>query len=144
MLRFLFSFAAVLAGAAIAFQGAANAGLSARTGLGAALVINTSVVLISAMVFLFAGGSSSPFFPPDTPWFLYIGGLCGFGFILASAFVFPKIGAAPSVALIVLGQGAAALAIDHFGLMGLTRQPVSASHIGGFVLIVSGVMLLKR
>jgi transporter family-2 protein len=64
--------------------------------------------------------------------------------ILASAFVFPRIGAGPAVALMVLGQGAAALAIDHFGLMGLAREPVSLSRIGGFALIMIGITLLRR
>ena len=139
----LFAFAAAGAGVAAAFQGAANAGLSARAGLGAALVVNTSIVLIGTLVFFVASGSRATFFPAGTPWSLYIGGLCGFAIILVAAFVFPRIGAGPAVALMVLGQGAAALAIDHFGLMGLPREPMSLSRVGGFAFIVVGVALLR-
>ena len=144
MPKILLALAALCAGIAVACQGAVNAGLSLRTGLGAALVVNTSVVLLGAFCFLFASGSSATFFPSGTPWFLYLGGIGGFIFILVNAFVFPKIGAGPAVALAVLGQGIAALAIDHFGLFGIPRHPVSLSQIGGVLLIAVGVTLLKR
>jgi transporter family-2 protein len=143
-MRFLFALAAVGAGVAATLQGAANAGLAAQTGLGAALVLNTTVVLFSSLTFFFASGSPAVFFPATAPWLFYIGGLCGFAVILAIAFVFPRIGAGPSIALMVFGQGAAALAIDHFGLMGLARQPISPSRIFGFALIIAGIALLRR
>src|SRR5512143_2482453 len=135
-MKLIFVLAAAGAGIAASFQAAANAGLAARTGLGAALVVNTIVVLIGTLVFFSASGARATFFPAATPWSLYIGGFCGFAIILAAAFVFPRIGAGPAVALMVLGQGAAALAIDHFGLMGIPREPVSLLRIGGFALIV--------
>jgi len=144
ILKILPALAAVCAGIAVACQGAVNAGLSLRVGLGAALVVNTSVVLLGALLFLFSGGTPPTFFPAGTPWFLYMGGLGGFIFILVNTFVFPRIGAGPAVALAVLGQGIAALAIDHFGLFGVPRHHVSVSQVGGFVLIVVGVLFLKR
>jgi transporter family-2 protein len=143
-MNILFALAAVVAGVATSFQAAANAGLAARVGLGPALVLNTTIVLIGALGFFVASGSRATFFPAGTPWSLYIGGLCGFAVILAAAFVFPRIGAGRAVALMVLGQGVAALAIDHFGLMGLGREPLSLSRIGGLVLLVAGVALLRR
>ena len=144
MLKILPALAAVGAGMAVACQGAVNAGLSLRVGLGAALVVNTSVVLVGALLFLFSGGTPPTFFPAGAPWFLYLGGLGGFIFILVNTFVFPRIGAGPAVALVVLGQGLAALAIDQFGLFGIPRQNVSASQVGGFVLIAVGVLFLRR
>jgi bacterial/archaeal transporter family-2 protein len=143
-IKLLLALAAVAAGVAATVQGAANAALSARAGLGAALLLNTGIVLVGALVFFLVSGARATFFPADTPWSLYVGGLCGFAVILAAAFVFPRIGAAPAVALMVLGQGAAALVIDHFGLMGFAREPVSLARIGSFALIVVGVALLRR
>ena len=143
-MNLLFALAAFAAGVATALQAAANAGLAARAGLGAALVLNTVVVLTGAIAFFLVSGGRATFFPAGTPWWLYIGGLCGFAVILAAAFVFPKIGAGATVALMVFGQGAAALVIDHFGLMGLARHPVSLVRIGGLALVVAGMMLLRR
>jgi len=144
MSKLFYLLAAAGAGVAAAVQSAANAGLSARANLGAALIVNTVLVLIGCLAFFFATGSAPVFFPPGAPWFLYIGGLCGFVFILANAFVFPKIGAGTAIALLVLGQGAAALAIDQFGLMGLARHPVSFSRLAGLALVVAGVILISR
>lgn len=143
-MMFLFALAAVAAGAAAAFQAAANAGLAARAGLGPALVLNASVVLAGTLAFFLASGARATFFPAGTPASLYVGGLCGFVIILAAAFVLPRIGAGTAVALMVLGQGAAALAIDHFGLLGLASTPISWARVGGFALIVAGVVLLRH
>src|SRR6185503_6420929 len=124
-MNLLFALAAIVAGVAGSIQAAANAALASRTSLGATLILNSIVVLLCTLVFTFATRSTASFFPAGTPWSLYIGGFCGFTIILAAAFVFPRIGAGPAVALMVLGQGAAALAIDHFGLWGLSRAPIS-------------------
>jgi bacterial/archaeal transporter family-2 protein len=143
-MNMLLALAATVAGVAASFQAAANAGLASRTGLGPALIVNTTVVLLCTFVFFFATHSAATFLPTGTPWSLYIGGFCGFTIILAAAFVFPRIGAGSAAALMVLGQGAAALAIDHFGLMGISRESVSLSRISGFMLIIAGVALIRR
>jgi transporter family-2 protein len=63
--------------------------------------------------------------------------------ILSLAFVYPKIGAALAVALLVLGQSAAALAIDHFGLMGMPSVPVTVSRVLGLALVAGGIALIR-
>lgn len=143
MTKVPFGIIAAIAGAAAAFQAAANAGLSARIGLGAALVVNTSIVLAACIIFYLARGQQGPFFPADAPWHLYVGGLCGFVLLVSLAFVFPRIGAAMAIALVVLGQGAAALAIDHFGLMGMPREPITWARVAGLLFVGSGVALLR-
>jgi len=142
-MKVLFAVLAVLAGIAGAFQASANAGLSHKVGLGAALVVNTAVVLAGTLVFFVARGPHANFFPAGTPWTLYIGGICGFVIILCLAFVFPKIGAAWAIALVVLGQSAAALVIDHYGLLGMPRDPVTVARVAGLALVAVGVALLS-
>ncbi len=51
MTKLLFALIAAAAGAATAFQSAANAGLASRIGLSAALVVNTSIVLLGTLIF---------------------------------------------------------------------------------------------
>ena len=87
-----FGLFAAVAGVAAAFPAAASAGLSSRIGLGAALVVNTSIVLLGSLVFYFARAPQGNFFLPGVPWSLYVGGVCGFVIILSMAFAFPKIG----------------------------------------------------
>ena len=143
MTQILFGLVAVGAGVAAAVQAAANAGLAARIGLAAALVVNTVIVLLATLVFYFAGGPSRSFFPADAPWSLYMGGFYGFVILLSLAFVFPRIGAAVAIALVVLGQGAAALAIDHFGMLGMPTEPVTLARVAGLLLVGAGVALIR-
>src|SRR5215472_7205835 len=100
-MKIVFAALAVAAGVAAAMQAAANAGLSKSAGLGPALVVNTVVVLIGALALWAATGAATAFFPAGASWTQYLGGLFGFVIIASLAFVFPKIGAAYAVALIV-------------------------------------------
>jgi transporter family-2 protein len=143
MANILFGLIAAVAGGATALQAAANAGLSSRIGLAAALLVNTAIVLVGTLVLYFARGPRGSFFPSGAPWILYLGGVYGFVIIVSLAFVFPRIGAAVAIALVVLGQSSAALAIDHFGLMGMPQEPVTLVRLVGLLLVGGGVALLR-
>jgi bacterial/archaeal transporter family-2 protein len=143
MLNLLFAALAIAAGATAAIQSAANAGLKAHIGLGNALLVNTTVVLIGTIVLWVAMGAQTTFFHPDAPWTLYVGGVCGFATIAALALTFPKLGAAWAIAMMVLGQGIAALAIDHFGLLGMPRDPLTATRLLGVALVAAGVVVMR-
>ena len=142
-MQLLFAALAIAAGAAAAIQSAANAGLKSHIGLGAALVVNTGVVLIATIVLWLATGANTRFFPTSAPWTLYIGGLCGFATIAALALAFPQLGAAWAIAMMVLGQGLAALIIDHFGLMGMPHDPVTATRLAGVALVALGIIVIR-
>jgi bacterial/archaeal transporter family-2 protein len=134
---------AIGAGVAAALQSGINAGLARSTGLGPALVVNTVVVLIASLGLWAAGGGRASFFPAGTPWTLYLGGLCGFFIIASLAIVFPRIGAAYAIALMVAGQCAAALAIDHFGWSGMPRDALTLQRVLGAVLVVAGAVVMR-
>jgi transporter family-2 protein len=139
----LFAALAVCAGIAGSFQSAANAGLAQKIGLGGAVFVNSAIVMVGSLAFLLARGLDAGFHPAGTSWSLYVGGFCGFIVILSLAFVYPKIGAALAVALLVLGQSAAALAIDHYGLMGMPSVPATASRVVGLALVAGGIALIR-
>ncbi len=143
MTSIVFALMAAIAGAAGTIQSAANAGLAARIGLPAALLVNTAIVLLGSMAFYFSRGPHQVFFAANTPWTLYVGGVCGFTVILSLALAFPKLGAAVAIALVVLGQGAAAIAIDHFGWLGMPVQPITAVRVAGLLLVGGGIALIR-
>jgi transporter family-2 protein len=143
MMKIVLAALAIAAGVAAAMQAATNAGLSRSVELGPALVINTVIVLCGAIGLWAATGARTTFFPASAPWTLYLGGLFGFVIIASLAFVFPKIGAAYSVALMVGGQCAAALVIDHFGLMGMPRDPLTIQHVIGVSLVAAGAVVTR-
>jgi transporter family-2 protein len=133
------------AGLAAAAQATANSALATRAGIGATLVLNTLVVLAGTLVlFVVTGGTPGVSALPGAPWHDYVGGLGGFAVIATLTFVFPRLGAASALALMVLGQGVAALAIDHFGLWGMRVVSVSGPRLLGVAFLIAGVALLRR
>jgi transporter family-2 protein len=139
----LFALIAVAVGVAGSMQGAANAGLAARIGLSATLVVNTIVVALGVLGFYAVSSPQGRFFAAGTRWSFYVGGVCGVFIIASMASIFPRIGAAVATALIVLGQGLAALAIDHWGLFEMPKEPATVTRIAGLLLIGGGVALLR-
>jgi transporter family-2 protein len=143
LMNLIFALLAVAAGAAVAFQGATNQGLMKSTGIGPALVINTVVVLIGAIGLWLATGARTTFFPTGVCWTLYLGGVFGFCIIAAAVLVFPRLGAAYAIALMVCGQCLAAIIIDHYGLMGMEKSPATLQRIVGAALVAGGVVVFR-
>jgi bacterial/archaeal transporter family-2 protein len=142
-MKLVFAALAITAGATAAIQSASNAGLKAHIGLGSALLVNTTIVLLGTIALWIAMGAQTTFFPSGARWTLYLGGFCGFITIAALALSFPKLGAAWAIAMMVLGQGVAALVIDHFGLMGMPRDPVTATRLIGVALVAAGIVVIR-
>jgi len=143
MMKIVFASLAIAAGVAAAMQAATNAGLSRAVGLGPALVVNTVIVLTGAIGLWAAMGAKTAFFPAGASWTLYLGGIFGFVLLASLAFVFPKIGAAYAVALMIGGQCVAALVIDHFGLMGMPRDPLTMQRVIGVALVAAGAAVVR-
>lgn len=142
-IKIVFVALAFAAGVAAAMQAATNAGLAKSAGLGAALVVNTVIVLIGAIGLWAAMGAKTTFFPAGASWPLYLGGLFGFVIIASLAFVFPRIGAAYAIALMVGGQCLAALVVDNFGLMGMPREPLTIQRVIGVALVAAGAVVMR-
>ena len=78
------------------------------------------------------------------PWWAWSGGLFGAVFIAISILVAQRLGAAALIALLVTGQMAAAVALDHFGWLGLTQRPIDLPRLVGMGLLIGGVVLIRR
>jgi transporter family-2 protein len=57
--------------------------------------------------------------------------------------VFPRLGAAYAIALMVCGQCLAAMIIDHYGLMGMEKSPSTLQRPLGVLLVVGGVAVFR-
>ena len=143
MTKIVFTALALAAGVAAALQAAANAGLARSAGLGPALVVNTVLVLIGVLGLWAALGARVTFFPAGASWTLYLGGLLGFVIIASLALVLPKLGAAYAIALMIGGQCVAALVVDHFGLMGMPRDPLTMQRVVGVMLVAAGALVTR-
>jgi transporter family-2 protein len=78
------------------------------------------------------------------PWWAWSGGLFGAIFIGLAILLVPKLGAATFLALVVAGQMLASVTFDHFGLLGLAQRSFDLPRLLGVVLLIGGVILIRR
>ena len=79
-----------------------------------------------------------------SPWYVWMGGLLGAIYVSCVIFVNQQQGVALTFALVVAGQIFISLLIDHFGLFGSIVRPVSIPKIIGALLIIAGLVLIKK
>jgi transporter family-2 protein len=58
-------------------------------------------------------------------------------------FVFPRIGAAYAVVLMIGGQCVAALVVDHLGLMGMPPDPITLQRVLGMAMVAAGAIVVR-
>lgn len=78
---------------------------------------------------------------PPVNW---LGGLFGATYVAASAFLAPRLGSAPLLALMIGGQLLMSLLLDHFGWIGFATHEMNLWRVAGAVLLVAGVVLIVR
>ena len=81
--------------------------------------------------------------PGRMPAWLLSGGLLGAGFVLVNAFNAPILGTSLAVSVVLLGQVAAGLVLDHTGWLGIARRPATPARIAGALLVLIGVALVR-
>ena len=80
----------------------------------------------------------------DAPPIAWLGGLLGAFFVASTVILAPRVGVAMTFSLIVAGQMLITLVLDHFGVLGLPVKEISLARVGGILLIVAGVALIRR
>jgi transporter family-2 protein len=78
------------------------------------------------------------------PAWAWTGGVLGAFYVSAVVVLTPRLGVAATLALSIAGQMVGALALDHYGALGLATRPVSASRVVGSALLVLAVVLIRR
>lgn len=78
------------------------------------------------------------------PWYAWLGGSYGAVFVVAAAFSAPRLGVATTITIMVGGQLLMGVILDHFGAFGMEPRPISLARIGGLVLVLLGVLLVRR
>lgn len=97
-----------------------------------------------ALVALALGVRPQPGALRELPVYAWLGGLYGAFFVAVAAFAAPRLGVALLITIMVAGQLAMALVLDHFGAFGLPRAPISLQRLGGVLLVVLGIILVRR
>lgn len=137
--------AAILGGALIAAQGPIYARMA--VGLGNPITATWIAFLIATCaISLVAILTRVPM--PDVqavrtmpPW-VWLGALIGVYQVLVSIFAVPRLGVAPFILLVIVGQICASLLYDHFGLFDLEIRPVNVQAMLGATLVFIGALLV--
>jgi len=137
----------IAAGISVAVQQILNANL--RDAIGspwwagfASYLLGTIVMLTMALIVKGPRLSDIPL--SRTTLMSWTGGIFGAVFIGTVILMIPRLGVATVLALVVVGQMAAGVVIDHFGLFGAPHHLVSCTRLVGVVLLVASVILIRR
>ena len=138
----------LVTGALLAAQPAINGALARELGspTGAALVsLLVSTLLVLPFVLLGSGGALAAGVENAAagPWWLWVGGLSGAVFVVAGLLLAPLIGVALFLSSVVAGQLLAAMAIDHYGLFGVTVHAIDPVRVIGIALVFAGVVVYR-
>ena len=134
------------AGGMISLQAPTNAMLARAGGSPVlAALISFAVGTVSLLVVWLATGprprASSFAGLPAHAWF---GGAYGALYVAVAAYAAPRIGLASLITIGIAGQIAMALWLDHIGALGLPRDPLSVGRVAGALLVIAGVVLVRR
>lgn len=133
-------------GASLVVQAALNAGLRARldsiSWAGFVSYVGGTIAMICALAVGRVHFPAAQF--QGTPLLWLLGGFFGAAYLGVSIVLVPRLGAATVVALVVSGQLITAMVIDRFGLLGVPIQPFGPGRALGAVLLLAGVLLIRR
>ncbi|MBC8110490.1 MAG: DMT family transporter [Verrucomicrobia bacterium] len=78
----------------------------------------------------------------ESPWYVWLAGTLGTIYVGSIIFLVPKLGIAFTFSLVVTGQIAVSVLLDHFGIFGV-REPITLGKIVGSLLIILGVIAVR-
>ena len=133
-------------GASLVIQAALNAGLRARldsvSWAGFVSYVGGTLAMICALVIGRVHVPVAQF--QETPPIWLLGGFFGAAYLGVSIVLLPRLGAATVVALVVTGQLITAMVIDRFALLGVPYHPFGPGRALGALLLLAGVVLIRR
>lgn len=138
---------AILAGAATALQVVVNSQARMRLEMQSPLqatLLNFGVgTVVLVAISLVAGWAwpSMAAVAAAPPW-IWIGGLLGIFYVSSSVTMGPTLGVTLFLTLVVAGQLAGAMLLDHFGVFGTTPRPANPGRVLGVLLVFAGAVLV--
>jgi bacterial/archaeal transporter family-2 protein len=134
------------AGGMIALQAPTNAILSRAGGspVVAALISFAVGTVALLLVWLASGNRPRAAAFAGLPPYAWFGGAYGALYVAVAAYAAPRLGLAALITIGIAGQIAIALLLDQFGALGLPREPINLGRIAGALLVIAGVVLVRR
>jgi transporter family-2 protein len=134
------------AGGLVALQAPINSKLGKTIGTLPAATVSFALglVVLTTLTVLVGGGLGDVGKAGRLPWYYLLGGVLGAIYVTTVLVAVRTLGAGGITAATVAGQVAASVVVDHFGLLGVHRQPINLTRIVGVGFLVLGVVLVVR
>jgi bacterial/archaeal transporter family-2 protein len=131
-------------GGTLALQAPLNSLLGRSVGSFQATIVAFAVGLAALLlVGVVAGGYGGIARAGEAPWWALVGGgLISALYVASIVWTVRALGAGGLTAATIAGQFAVALIVDHYGWLGVDRQPITLAKLGGLALLAAGTWLI--
>lgn len=80
----------------------------------------------------------------EAPVYIWFGGVLGAFYVTLIIFAFPALGPGVTFGLIVAGQMLMSLILEHYTILVAQQNPISYMKIIGMVLVIAGVIIIRK
>ncbi|MBL7763989.1 MAG: DMT family transporter [Chitinophagaceae bacterium] len=147
-MKYVLWFFTLIVGALMPVQAILNTRLGRQTGgplMGSLISFIVGLVCLLVLNLISNYSAVIQLKPAATsPWYIWLGGVIGAIFVGYITWVNQKQGVALTFALVVSGQIFVSLLIDHYGLLGSAIRTITLEKIAGAILIIAGLILIKK
>ena len=145
LMKVPFILVALVAGTFNAIEAGTNTAL--RKGLNAPFWSLAMISVTTLALSVLAAGLTGERLPQSAawaavPWWGWLGGLLGFGFVAAMIYTAVSLGSALFIGLTVTASTLLSVALDHYGWLGFTQHPAGTGRMIGAVFMILGVSLI--
>lgn len=135
-----------IGGGFVALQAPINSNLGRTVGTFQAAFVSFAIgtIALTLVASLAKGGLGQVSEARHLSWYYLIGGLLGAVYITTVLVTVRTLGAGGAVAATIAGQLTISVIVDHYGWLGVTRDPVDALKLVGIALLAAGTYLIVR
>src|SRR5918997_6042515 len=133
-------------GGLVALQAPINSMLGRAVGTWQAAFLSFAVgtIALALVAGLTKGGLGQVAEARHLTWYYLTGGPLGAAYITSVLVTVRSLGAGGVVAATIAGQLAISVVVDHFGWLGVGKQPIDAARVIGIALLAAGTYLVVR
>jgi transporter family-2 protein len=144
-MAFAFLVLAVAAGAALPFQAGINARLATFVGgpiRASAISFAVGTIVLVLVALIATRGVASTGKVGSVPWWGWLGGAVGAGYVASAVAAAPRLGALNLFAAVIFGQILCSVVLDHYGVL-YREHGLNAGRIAGVLLLAAGVAMVR-
>lgn len=135
---------ALAGGAGLSIQAAVNSRLSSGVGnqplIASFISFGVGALCLGIIASVYSNWNGVAVNLTQQPWWRWFGGVIGAAFVFTTVFLAPRIGVTNAMFLFIIGQLAAGMCIDSFGLIQMPVRPVYWWKFAGLGVMLVGLV----